>query len=92
MTPEQFWYDDCSLVASYLEAYQNRLNMTAWLNGCYIHIAFSTALGNAFAKKGAPPKLYPDRPLDLHKKKEKKAGSDPQQRELEFRKRLMKYY
>ena len=56
MTEAQFWDGDPWLVVAYrrkLELESDRLNEAAWLNGYYNFIGVSTALANAFRKKGA---------------------------------------
>ena len=59
MTYEQFWYDDTRLLSVYQKAYLRDKSYTAWVQGQNNAIAFSIAIANAFAKKGAKPVEYP---------------------------------
>ena len=70
MTYEQFWYGDPRLFDVYQKAYLRDKSYTAWLQGQHDAVAYSVALENAFAKKGATPVEYPkwkdpvpDRPI-----------------------------
>ena len=61
MTAGQFWDEDPWLAEAYREAaeYQaQRKSWEMWLQGVYFFNAVSTALGNAFRKKGAKPVNY----------------------------------
>ena len=93
MDLDAFWYDDCNLIYVYVEAYYNRLNMTAWMNGLYIYTAVSTVVSNALGKKGHKKLEYPSLPFDLKGKQEELSiKSDSKKRDYEYRKRLMKFY
>lgn len=75
MTPDQYWYDDVTLVDAYLEAdklRQLRKNDEAWLSGMYIYDAISrlSPILHAFAKKGTKPIPYMDKPYSIDKKRE----------------------
>lgn len=88
-----FWFDDCNLIYSYVDAYYNRLNMAAWMNGLYIYSAVSTVISNVLSKKGHKKLEYPSKPFDLRDKQEELAiKSDSKKRDYEYRKRLMQYY
>ena len=68
MTYEQFWFGDPWIAASYRRAYVARRkeeNLRDWLQGAYYYNAVSTALSNAFRKKGQSPINYLARPLSL---------------------------
>ena len=68
MTYHDFWFGDPSIVIAYREAEIHRQeaeNRQAWLQGAYIYKALTTALTNAFAKKGTPPESYLTQPIDL---------------------------
>lgn len=62
MTYEQFWHDNPKLLTVYQKAYYNRLHEEAHLYGYYNYVAVSTALSNAFRKKGAQAEKYIDKP------------------------------
>ena len=68
MTYDQFWDGSPSLVIAYRDAYKlqrERENEMAWLQGLYIHDAFSAALANAFSKRGAKKRTYIEKPIDI---------------------------
>lgn len=69
MTIEQFWHDDPKLIFVYQKAYLNKLHQEAHTQGFYNFVALTTALGNAFRKKGQKAEEYPRKPLDEPKKK-----------------------
>lgn len=59
MPLDEFWHDDMRLLDIYQKAYLRNVSYTAWAQGQYAYIAFSTVMANAFAKKGKPPQQYP---------------------------------
>lgn len=68
MTAGQFWDEDPWLAEAYREAaeYQaQRKSWEMWLQGVYFFNAVSTALGNAFRKKGAKPVNYMEQPIRI---------------------------
>ena len=69
MSREEYWNgNDYRVLKEYIEAdkfRQERQNSEAWLQGMYFYQGVSTALHNAFAKKGTPPQKYPDKPYDI---------------------------
>lgn len=68
MSWHDYWYGDPRALRYYREAEKKRqeaLNEQAWLQGIYIYKAVSTALTNAFAKKGTPAEPYMLAPIDL---------------------------
>lgn len=70
MTYEQFWYGDPWLAKYYREAYVARRkeeNSRDWLLGAYFYNAISTALSNAFRKKGAKAQNYLEEPFQIFK-------------------------
>lgn len=75
MTVEQFWHDDPDLIIAYHKAYYRRLHTEAHAQGFYGFAALSTALGNAFKKKGAKDREYPRKPEDPFKEKATKKSS-----------------
>lgn len=84
MTPEQFWYGDIRLLKVYQKAYLDNKSYTAWVNGNYTNVAYSIALSNAFAKKGAKPVEYPQWKSPFEKLGKKKITKE--NLEQEFRK------
>lgn len=70
MTEEQFWFGEKWLFNVYEKAHYTKLYEEAWLNGLYQDIALQTELGNAFAKKGAKPLVYPKEPFNPFTKTE----------------------
>lgn len=69
MTIEQFWHDDPKLIYVYQKAYLNKLHQEAHTQGYYYFIGLTTALGNAFRKKGQKAEEYPKKPLYTSEKK-----------------------
>lgn len=68
MTYEQFWFGDPWIAASYRRAYVARRkeeNLRDWLQGAYYYNAVSTALSNAFRKKGQSPINYLEEPFQI---------------------------
>ena len=68
MTYNEFWHGDPWLAASYRKAYVERRkaeNTRDWLQGAYFYNAITTALGNAFRKKGAQPLNYLEEPFTI---------------------------
>ncbi len=68
MTYNEFWHGDPWLAASYRRAYVERRkaeNTRDWLQGAYFYNAISTAMANAFRKKGAQPVNYLEEPFQI---------------------------
>lgn len=87
MTYDQYWHGDPWAMKAYKEAFlirMNRENEMLWLQGAYNMNALSVVIGNAFSKKGTPPKKYLAKPLDVFPKteEEQKAEQERKQREL----------
>lgn len=84
MSREEYWNgNDPAVLREYIEAdklRQERQNGEAWLQGVYIYEALTTALSNAFSKKGTPPKRYAEKPYDLGIREKTEAEK---QREIE---------
>ena len=73
MTYKQYWEEDCTLPRYYRQAFeikQERLNQQAWLQGMYTYEALCdvSPVLNAFAKKGAKPHPFPEKPYSLKAK------------------------
>lgn len=85
MTAEQFWDGDPALTKYYRRADEirdERRNRDLWLQGMYIYEALcdTAPVLHAFAKKGAKPRPYSDRPYPLTEKQRRR---EEQERERE---------
>ena len=85
MTAGQIWDEDPRLADAYREAaeYHAQCNFwDMWLQGVFFFISVSTALGNAFRKKGAKPVNYMEQPIRIlplsEEEKEAKAEQERQ--------------
>ena len=85
MSYEQFWEMDVELVTYYRKAWKlkrDMRNQDLWLQGAYIYEALLDVVPvmHAFAKKGAKPVPYREKPYELYdrpkdkKKAEQNAG------------------
>lgn len=66
MTAVEFWEGDPWLAAAYRKSVgirNQRHSEEMWLQGLYIFNAVSTAVGNAFRKKGTKPQPYMEEPI-----------------------------
>ena len=71
MSYNEFWRDDPWLAKYYREAYVCRRkaeNHRDWLMGAYNYNAVSTALSNAFRKKGGQSQEYIEEPIPIFPK------------------------
>ena len=62
----EYWFDDPHKVDFYIKAEklrQKKENEKLWLQGLYFYIAMQRSLNNLFAKKGATPEKYLEKPL-----------------------------
>ena len=59
MKPNEFWNDDIQNFYCYQVAYINRIYDTAYTNGYYNYIAFTSTMSGMFAKKGEKAPEYP---------------------------------
>ena len=85
MTYEQFWEQDCTLVAAYRKANKIKRdvdNQHLWLQGLYFYEALCCAspILTAFPKKGAKPTPYRSEPYPLEAKSSE--GSKESKQEL----------
>lgn len=97
MTIDQFWYSTDLEVHAYEKAYYERSSKEAWLNGLYTYQAQSIALSNAFASKNSDKVEYPHQPISMFqevKQVEDKVDKNKvlEDRDLEFRKKMMECY
>lgn len=60
---------------------QEKENYLAWLQGMYIYDAFSSVIGQAFAKRGQHVEPYPNKPYDLGIKKKTKAEKQEEKKQ-----------
>ena len=68
MTYEQFWDEPPRIATAYQKAYRLKLesqNELAWLIGLYVYDAVAVVVSNALSRKGAKPKNYLERPMDI---------------------------
>lgn len=68
MTAAEFWDGDPWLAAAYRRAndlIRQRKSEEMWLMGLYAFNAVSTAVGNAFRKKGTRPQKYMEEPIRI---------------------------
>lgn len=68
MTYEQFWDEPPRIATAYQKAYKLKLesqNELAWLIGLYVYDAVAVVVSNALSRKGAKPKNYLERPMDI---------------------------
>lgn len=72
MTAEQFWHEDKRLFDAFQKSYYTGLHEKSWLDGLYFNVALCNLASNIFAKKGAKPLEYPDKPFDPFAKKPEK--------------------
>lgn len=87
MAYEEYWHGDPWSLKAYKIAYNLRRrqqNEMLWLQGAYNLNALSVVIGNAFSKKGTPPRKYLETPLDVFPKTdaELKAEQEQQQKKL----------
>lgn len=89
MSHEEFWEGDPWLAVYYREAYRVRRkeeNYRDWLQGAYIYHAVSTALGNAFRRRGSKATSYFDmEPFQIFPltKEEKEAKLEKERQAME---------
>lgn len=79
MTWEQYWHGDPWMVVYYAQAHDlaiQQRNEEMWLQGLYNHDAFAVVLSNAFAAKGATPKKYLEKPLEIFPKTEEEKEAE----------------
>lgn len=68
MTEDQFWNGSPYLAVTYRKLGLERRklkNEYLWIQGMYIHEAFSVVMQNAFRKKGSTPAKYSDKPYRI---------------------------
>ena len=97
MTPEQYWDGDPELARAYRKAEEirrERRNQELWLQGMYIYEAICDAspILHAFAKKGAKPHPYVDRPYPITEKQYKRNKEDEEKAKFEKGRRIMEAF
>ena len=96
MTAAEFWDGDPWLAAAYRESARicnQRKSEEMWLQGLYIYNAISTAMGNAFRKKGVSPAKYMEEPIRVtpYTEREKAANAERErQKTIEYFNKLAK--
>lgn len=92
MSYEQFWFGDPWIARSYREAYVERRkeeNTRDWLQGAYIYNAVSTALANAFRKKGVQAVDYIEEPFRIFPMTEEEKAAKEARENAKMRAMLM---
>lgn len=87
MTYDQYWHGDPWSLKAYKESYllqRRRRNEEMYINGIYTMNALSVVIGNAFSKKGTPPRKYLDKPLDIFPKTEAEEAAEQEQKQKEL--------
>lgn len=74
MTDYEFWHKDPDLIILFHKEYYRRIHDESHIQGGYFFAAISTALGNAFKKKGALDKPYMPKAQDPFKEKATRKG------------------
>ena len=94
MTAEQYWDGDCTLTKYYRKADEirkERRNEELWLQGMYIYEALCdvSPVLHAFAKKGAKPIPYSDKPYVISEKQHRRVEEEKARKIAEKGKRMM---
>ena len=94
MTPEQYWDGDCTLAKAYRKAEElrtERRNQEMWLQGMYIYEAICdvSPILHAFARKGAKPHPYPEKPYAITEKQIREQREEKARKLAEKGKRFM---
>jgi len=87
MSYEEYWHGDPWAMKDYKEAYMLRnrqANTMAWVQGVYFTDALSCVIGNAFGKKGSPPRKYMAEPLDIFPKTEAEQEAETERKQQEL--------
>ena len=87
MSSAEYWTGDPVLARYFREAYQlkqEQQDYNAWLQGMYFYEALSTALPNAFRKKGTPTLNYTEQPYMQKQKKNKTEPDDDEPDKFEI--------
>lgn len=97
MTPEQYWDGDPELAKYYRKADEirsERRNQELWLQGMYVYEAICDAspILHAFAKKGAKPHPYADKPYALTDKQREQDAVNKEKAVAEKGKRFMQAF
>lgn len=70
MTDYEFWHKDPNLIVAFHKEYYRHLHEESHAQGFYGFVALSTALSNAFRKKGEKSHDYMQKPIDPFKDEE----------------------
>lgn len=87
MTYDQYWHGDPWSLKDYKTAHGLRMreqNQMLWVQGLYSMNALSVVIGNAFSKKGTPPRKYLEKPLDIFPKTETEQKVEMEQKQQEL--------
>lgn len=91
MSREEYWNGDIFAPLDYIEAdreRQRRFNQEAWLQGMYMHEAFSVALVRAFSKDRGNLPDYSKEPYDIFNDHE----AERKEREAQYAESYMKRF
>lgn len=89
---DEFWNGDGSRLKYYVEKHKleiEKRNQELWLQGLYNYEALVVALANAFSKKSAPPRQYPEKPFRLFPPSEEEKELEKKKMVDDFRAQLM---
>lgn len=89
---DEFWNGDYTRLKYYEECHRleiEKRNQELWLQGLYNYAALTTALANAFAKKGSHPKEYLDKPIRITPMNEDEKEQEKKKMVENFRSQLM---
>lgn len=87
---DEFWYGDFTRLKYYVEANKNKRiakNEEMWLQGMYFDNALQAEIHNLASKKGAAPKKYLEKPIEIFPKTEREKELEKKQED----KKLIKY-
>lgn len=79
MTYDQYWNDDPFMIRAFYKANKLRRDMMdeeAWLHGLYFLNALDASVGNAFRKPVQSPSEYPQEPLSVQARREKREKTE----------------
>lgn len=87
MTYDEYWHGDPWSLRHYKTAYNLRNrheNEMLWLQWLYSLNALSVVIGNAFSKKGTPPRKYVEAPFDVFPKTEAEEAAEMEKKQKEL--------
>lgn len=91
MTVDEFWDGLPILAKSYRELHRLRneqKNQELWMQGMYVHEAFTAVMSAVLSKKGAKPIKYPEQPYRITAKTQKEKAEEKEKIVEDFRRQL----